>query len=375
MKLGLVSGFVVLERDMLSYEALSKHGIDVTIFSNQDYKLYGKLNLPIVLLKRWGQYNKIPVLNKGIQYFFPYDRWMFGLKKATKEMDFLNSWEIFNPFSYGAIKTGKPTVITAIDNIPFNYRFSYNKIVTNVKEKAAHFIAGTNTAKYMLMVEGIPEDKISVIPLPVDTKRFKPITSNKDILKKYSLPERSKKIFFTGRILDSQKGVSDLVYAFYKLAKDKKNTILMIGGSGPDLPMIRSLVEKLGLQKKVHFLGFIPDDELVEVYNACDIFCGPSRITKLWQEQFGYTMTDAMSCGKPVISTLSGSIPDVVLHGKTGLLAGVENPHSLYKALLQLIDDDDLREKFGKNSRKFVEETMSVEIVAKKTADVYKKLH
>ena len=63
MKLGLVSGFVVLERDMLSYEALSKHGIDVTIFSNQDYKLYGKLNLPIVLLKRWGQYNKIPVVN------------------------------------------------------------------------------------------------------------------------------------------------------------------------------------------------------------------------------------------------------------------------------------------------------------------------
>ena len=49
------------------------------------------------------------------------------------------------------------------------------------------------------------------------------------------------------------------------MAKDKKNTILMIGGSGPDLPMIRSLVEKLGLQKKVHFLGFIPDDELVEV--------------------------------------------------------------------------------------------------------------
>ena len=103
-----------------AYEELGKHNIDVTVFSNKDFNDKGSINLPIVKLNRWGQFNIIPLVNKGVQFFFPYDRWLFGLRKSVQEMDILNSWEIYNAFSYQAIKTGKPTVITVIDNIPFN---------------------------------------------------------------------------------------------------------------------------------------------------------------------------------------------------------------------------------------------------------------
>jgi glycosyltransferase involved in cell wall biosynthesis len=238
--------------------------------------------------------------------------------------------------------------------------------VDSVKKKATHFIAGTDTSKFMLELEGIKEDRISVIPLPVDTERFKPSKKNYNLVKKYNIDEKNLIILFVGRVLDAQKGISDLIYAFYKIAKENNNAVLLIAGNGPDIEGMNSLVRKLGLTKKVFFIGFIPDDHLVDLYNLCDVFCGPSRITKIWQEQFGYTMNEAMSCGKPVVSTLSG--------GKTGLLAGVKNPHSLYQALLKLIDNKDLREELGKNARKSVVDNLDLNLVVRKLAKFYKAL-
>ena len=372
IKLGYISGFYLLKRDMRMYEELPKHGVDVTVFSNTDYKDIGPLHIPVVHLKRWGQYNRIPVMRHGVQYFFPRDRWLFGLNKATQDMDVLNSFEIFNAFSYQAVQTGKPTVISVIDNIPYNYRFSYRKMVETVKEKAAHFIAGTETAKFMLRVEGVPEERISVIPLAQDTQEFTPGPKDYSIVKGHGITSKHTIILFVGRVLDSQKGVSDLIHAFSVLCKKRPNTRLVIGGKGEDLDKMKELVRRLNIEKYVVFLGFVPN--LVKLYRVCDIFCGPSRITSQWQEQFGYTMIEAMSCAKPVVTTHSGSLQDVVKHEETGLLVGIQNPYALYQALLRLVDDPERREQFGKNGRKWVESQYALDVVAKKMAAVFKKV-
>ncbi len=110
-----------------------------------------------------------------------------------------------------------------------------------------------------------------------------------------------------------------------------------------------------------------------EIHNLADVFCLPSIPTKNWAEQFGYSMVEAMACGKAVISTSSGSIPEVVKDRSTGILVNPNNPVELEIALEELVIDKNEREVFGNNARKWVLQSFEANKIAEKLADIYRK--
>jgi len=112
-------------------------------------------------------------------------------------------------------------------------------------------------------------------------------------------------LFFVGRHTD-QKGITHLLYAMRKLGET--DATLVLGGSGHQTEHLNMFTELLGIDDRVQFAGYIPEEELGDYYEAADVFISPSRA-----EPFGLTITEALAAGSQVVATPSGvreTLPD-----------------------------------------------------------------
>lgn len=163
-------------------------------------------------------------------------------------------------------------------------------------------------------------------------------------------------LFYVGRHSE-QKGVEHLLYGFKKYIEDSEDTadaVLVIGGEGPLTSSLEDFSEILGLEEKIIFEGFIPEEELGDYYRSSDLFISPSI-----NEPFGLTITEALSMNTPVAATESG-VMEIV-------------PEEAYT----LVEPDS--ESINKGIKEGLEENVpeierrSWKDVARETAEIYRK--
>lgn len=324
-----------------------------------------------------GKLEKLQRLARKITRYH-FESWNFSiynLKSLIKDINVIHSADIWYPYTYQAVKSGIPTVTSEWENIAFNYEeLPFSKIKKYNREHVSHFIAITEKAKKALMIEGVNSERISVIHPGIDCDKFKPAEKSDDAIKKFSLSQEKAKILFVGRLVP-EKGIFDLLYAFSALLKNTKNVELLIVGSGSKeiKNEIFKLFTKLNIVDSVKFLGSAPYSVMPQIHNLADVFCLPSVETKTWAEQFGYSMAEAMACGKPVVSTCTGSIPEVVKDRSTGILVEPNNPVKLRSALEELLLDTQEREAFGRNARSWVLQEFEARNIASQLAGIYSK--
>ena len=198
-----------------------------------------------------------------------------------------------------------------------------------------------NLKEHLIHLFNINPDKIKVIPNILDTEFFRPYdkAESKDI-----------SILHVGRF-ERPKGVETLIDAFIRLNKEFDNIRLInVGMSrGNSLDFCKEKLKKSKLLNKVSFSGHIPYDELLKYYNNSDIVVVPSEI----YESFSYTVAQAMACGKVVVASQIGGIPETTDNGKAGILFTPGDSLNLFEKLAQLIDNDDYRKRIGKRARHF----------------------
>jgi glycosyltransferase involved in cell wall biosynthesis len=148
-----------------------------------------------------------------------------------------------------------------------------------------------------------------------------------------------------------RKRVADLIEAF-RLVVDQlpHQARLVVIGDGPEHGALLAQVARLGLEEQVNLLGALPDDAEVRAwYRRCALFCLPSI-----QEGFGIVFLEAMASGLPVVSTTATAIPEVVPHGRAGLLVPPRDPEALAQALLTLLGDEELQARCRAFGREYV---------------------
>ncbi len=375
LKLAVIRGHLMVPCEVMPYRPLGDFGIDVTGISSNDAPFPdSEIPLKCVRLFRPGSVNRIPQVSRVLQYMTGINYKLWGLKEVASNFDVLNPIETYNGFSSQAVDTGRPTVVTAWENIPYLHEHGpYRGFKENVRRKAAYFIAKTPSARHALISEGVDDERITVIPAGIDTKQFKPAKGNAALARQIGIPDDAKVLLFVGRFVP-EKGIMFLIDAFSKLAAKDEKLHLMLRGSGPLEASIRERASQLGISRRIHMLGFVKYSQMPEYYNICDVFCLPSTPAKGWLEQFGFVLMEAMACGKPVVSTTSGSIPEVVTHGKAGLLVAHSDSDALASALGELLDDSAKRKRFGKAARELVLAQYDLDLVARKLAAVFKNV-
>lgn len=215
----------------------------------------------------------------------------------------------------------------------------------------------------LIMGYRVNKNKIKVIYAGVNNK-YKVKNKNSPLLYKYGL-KRSKVLLFLGE-LKFRKNVAFLIKLIARLRI--KNCKLLICGSGYLANKLRNLSKDLSITDKVVFTGFINEVDKVDFYNLADIFLFPSI-----KEGFGMPVIEAGACGVPAIVSNTSSLKELIIDGKTGYLAALNDPNDWRLKIEKLLGDNDLRRKMGKEARKF-SQNFSWRRNTKAQIDFYKKL-
>ena len=177
--------------------------------------------------------------------------------------------------------------------------------------------------------------EIEVIPNFIDLARYEGC-STEGVIKAFA--PNGERILFHASNFRPVKRVEDVIRVFYKVRQEMPCKMLF-AGDGPDRMKIESLCRDLGTCDDVHFLGKLKHIE--EVYSVADAFILPSET-----ESFGLAALEAMASHVPVISSNTGGIPEVNIHGKTGFLSNVGDVDDMANNTLKLLRDDELMAKF-----------------------------
>ena len=147
-------------------------------------------------------------------------------------------------------------------------------------------------------------------------------------------------VLYVGSV-EPRKNLATLVDAFADLQRRTRSraTLAIAGGSGWKNSAVYEAVDRHGLGDRVHFLGFVSDQELLELYNTCALFCYPSLY-----EGFGLPVIEAMSCGAPVITSRVSSLPEVGGEA-VRYVDDPRDPLVLSRALEEVLEDGALRER------------------------------
>ena len=113
------------------------------------------------------------------------------------------------------------------------------------------------------------------------------------------------------------------------------NVHFILVGKGDDRPRIQALVNNLNLQDCVTIAGFVPDEELCDYYNLCDVFALPSK-----GEGFGIVYLEALACGKPVLAGKQDGSIEPLAKGKLGCLVDPDNVEEIADNLIKILQGD-----------------------------------
>lgn len=212
------------------------------------------------------------------------------------------------------------------------YHFILKPAIKHLWKEADRIVANSQGLKE-LALKTYPEGKIDVIPNGVDLEAFRPPHSKKS--------EGSKTLLYVGR-MTKQKGISFLIEAIPFLSKKVR---LELVGDGPLRGRLESLVKRLGVYERVHFSGWLSQDELIKKYQQADLFVLPSL-----DEGMPNCILEAMACGLPIVATYVSGSRELVQSGVNGFLVSSRDREGLIVAIEEILKDESLRRQMGEKS-------------------------
>lgn len=227
------------------------------------------------------------------------------------------------------------------------------------------FFPVSNFMADLLQQYGVMENRIQVVNNGTDPEKFYPLDTG-EARKSIGIGADKQKILLSTARLVSRKGIDTTLKAFKRVLKNHPDSCYLIVGDGPERTKLQKLAEELNISEAVKFTGLIPHEQLIEFYNACDVFVMPSKTERPNIEGFGIVYLEANACRKPVIGTFSGGIPSAIVNGETGLLVQERDPDALAEAIEYLFSNSDLASRMGEQGRRRVVDSANWDQVAQK---------
>ena len=229
-----------------------------------------------------------------------------------------------------------PLIITAhgydVYDLPFR-DIKWNTTIRGILIASDHIITVSKNNRDKLMQLDYTTDRISIIPNGYDPSLFRQLSIER-MRKKLNLLENKKIILSVGD-LELVKGHKYLVEALNIIARQDKNVLCIVVGSGSQEKSLKKLINNLDLGDQIKLVDSKPHAEIPFWMNACDLFVHPSL-----NEGNPTVMFEALGCGKPFVGTRVGGIPEIIINDKLGILVEPEDPECLAKAIQRALDTE-----------------------------------
>lgn len=232
--------------------------------------------------------------------------------------------------------------VSSIPVIGITHNYSYRRL-----RKCDYVIALTQDLRNPLVEGGYPEERIHFLPnmITVDQPY---------VTKTYHRPLI---IGTFGRFVEN-KGFHHLILAMRQVLDQGLNVKLIIGGSGEEELYLHKLVEDLGLEEVVEFVGWIENKE--KFFESIDIFCCPSE-----HEPFGIVILEAMKYSTPIIATKSQGPSEILKDSEDALLVENRSPEKIALGITNLANDETLAKNLAQKAYIKVKEKYDLKVVAK----------
>jgi glycosyltransferase involved in cell wall biosynthesis len=190
------------------------------------------------------------------------------------------------------------------------------------------------TRDRLIQEAGLDAHRVKILPNTYDPDLFAIAPKPPRLLQKYGLQPETPVILTVGRLADDEryKGYDQIIKALPEIRRAVPGAQYLLVGKGSDRPRIERLIAEVGVQDAVILAGFVPDGELAEHYNLCDIFAMPSM-----GEGFGIVYLEALACGKPVLAGNKDGSRDAVADGELGLLVAPEDTAEIAAEIIRVL--------------------------------------
>ncbi|OPZ74092.1 MAG: Alpha-D-kanosaminyltransferase [Firmicutes bacterium ADurb.Bin456] len=271
-----------------------------------------------------------------------------------------------------ARQAGRKKVVTTVHSLlekdypGFFYRLANSITERLTRSLTDHFITVSGGLKERLVSQGVPEEKITIIYNGIVVEEFNPGPQNGNIHRKFGLDAAAPLVGIVAR-LHPVKGHRFFLEAAREVLQQRPDVHFLVIGDGPLRPYLEELAAQLGIAGRVIFTGFIED--IPATMSELELLV----ISSLW-EGFGLTAVEAMALDVPVISTETGGLPEVILHGETGLLVPPANSTALARGIIWMLDHPGAVAEMTLRAGVAVREKFTAAVMARRTEELYRRL-
>jgi len=243
----------------------------------------------------------------------------------------------------------------------------YDTLFRRARQSADLVTANSGYVLERILELGVDRRKCVLLPRAVDTEKFFPAECGN----RGGAEATSRPTILAARHAVPKNGLEYLIYAARLVADRVPNVVFMICGKGGNSyeHWLKTLVQNLELEQHVMFAGWIPRDRIASYFRSCDVSVIPSVM-----EAAGNVILEAMACGKPVIGSRVGGIPEYLDDGVTGFLVEPRNPAALADRILTLIGDKDLARRMGMAGRARVVREFRYDVMIARIVGFYEAL-
>src|SRR5687767_10192037 len=227
------------------------------------------------------------------------------------------------------------------------------------------FICASEAIRQMLVADGVPAARTVTVYEGIDLERVDAAPPAK-LHEELWLPHHAPLVGNVAALVP-HKGQRHLIEAAAEVLRVEPDAHFIIAGEGELRESLEHQIRHHHLEKHVLLAGFRSD--VLSLHKAFDIFV-MSSLT----EGLGTSLLDAMACGKPVVATTAGGIPEVVRDGETGFIVPPRDHHAMSAAIVRLLKDPGLRERMGAAGLERVRARFTSEAMVRNTLRVYQRI-
>ena len=228
------------------------------------------------------------------------------------------------------------------------------------------YIAITSAVKAVMVGDGIPGDRISVIHSSTDLNRFEGITRKPGLQSALGIPAAARVVGNVAALV-GHKDHMNLIGAAAIVLKDFPDAFFVILGEGPLRAELESYARSLGIQDRVILPGFRGD--VPQCMVEFEVFCMSS-----WGEGMGSAVLEAMAMRLPVVATRAGGLVEVIRDGVNGLLVPPRDSQALAGAICRTLADPRMARRLALAGRETVEREFSTDKMVEETLAVYEEI-